>query len=420
MTILDHPGTTDTRPDIPRPDILSVGPARLLAGAHRDHRVDLVEHRSLHPAPSAFTRDELARTAAAVHLLGRGGGAFPVDRKLTATPVGTGTRIVVNGSESEPASLKDRTLMRHVPHLVLDGAIVVAQALGTVHVTVTVHDEESAQSLAAARLERPDATTVSIDRSEAGFVGGEARSVVNRLSGRAAVPGGRRVLPSDTGVDGRPTFLSNVETFAQLGWLASHGADAYAAAGTPGEPGGTLATLLGDMDHPGVVEVPHGIRIGLLTGRPGAAVLLGGYHGTWTTDTGVMVEREPLRRAGLSWGAGVVAVLPEATCPWGELSRVARWLADQSAGQCGPCRFGLASIADDVVLLHAGDGTAHERLRRRLGLVVGRGACAHPDGTSRFLASALEVFDADARQHATHGGCGRPILGVLPVGEETR
>jgi NADH:ubiquinone oxidoreductase subunit F (NADH-binding) len=111
--------------------------------------------------------------------------------------------------------------------------------------------------------------------------------------------------------------------------------------------------------------------------------------------------------------AGIILALGSSTCPLGEVTRVVQWLASQSAGQCGPCVFGLAALVDDFTRLTAGDPQGWHDAQRHLGLIPGRGACAHPDGTARFLTSALEVFDDDVQRHLSGRGCGRPVLGVL-------
>lgn len=386
--------------------LLSVGPARLL-------------DPTIEPQPVAagdWTRDRLIMLTRQVGLLGRGGAAFPVATKLAATPSGRGTVVVVNGSESEPASFKDRALMRSGPHLVVEGALVVAAALGTRRVQIAVHDRESASALTSALTERSDSAQVQVTVTEPGFVTGEARALVATLSGRPAVPSGRRILPSVSGVDGRPSFVSNVETFAQIGLLARHGAAWFAGLGSPEEPGTSLVTLLGDVPTPGVVEVPNGTSLELLTGSAVGPVLMGGYHGTWGSVAGALLDRVALRAAGVSWGAGVVAVLPDTTCALGEVARVTRWLAGESAGQCGPCVFGLASIADDLELLVRGEPVDLDRFSRRVGLVRGRGACAHPDGAVGFVASALRAFGDEVERHHLGHGCGRPVQGVLPIG----
>jgi NADH:ubiquinone oxidoreductase subunit F (NADH-binding) len=121
-------------------------------------------------------------------------------------------------------------------------------------------------------------------------------------------------------------------------------------------------------------------------------------------------------------GAGVLAVLPAGACGLTETARVLGYLAAQSAGQCGPCVFGLSAIADDFAQLASGrpHGPVLDRLSRRLGVVSGRGACRHPDGATRLAASALGTFAADARAHAQRRSCqaawrGRPAAPVLPI-----
>lgn len=418
MTQLDaRPQPTQpTEPTEPfRPPVHLLGTGRLLAGARPGRPVDHAHHRAAAGPLTHRSRSWLCDAARTVRLLGRGGAAFPVAAKLAAVSPGASSQVLVNGGESEPASLKDRVLLQCAPHRVLDGALVVAAALGTSHVTIAVHDRDTARALTHACAERGDAHAVRVVVTANGFVGGEIRALVNAVEGRPAVPDGRRILPSDRGLAGRPTYASNAETFAQLGLLALLGPTAYADLGSPGEPGTSLVTMVGDVPRPGVAEVPNGTPIDLLSGASGdRPVLLGGYHGTWTRERGLTLDRVTLRDRGLTWGAGIVGVLPHGTCPLGEIARVAQWLSQESAGQCGPCVFGLASLAGDLVRLHDGQQVDLADVRRRLGLVDGRGACAHPSGAVRFLASALSAFPDEVAAHA-RGGCGRPVLGVLPL-----
>jgi len=394
--------------------VTSWGSARLLAGTGQG-RVDLARHRALHGLPRRCEAPQLAQWLAAVRLLGRGGAAFPVATKLRGLPVGSRTHVVVNGSEGEPASHKDRVLMRLAPHLVLDGALAVAAALETGRVTVVVQDPAAHASLAAARRERPDARRVRIEWHDHGFVGGEVRAVTRALSGGPAVPPGRRVLPTVHGVDGRPTFASNVETFAQIALLLGLGVDEYAGVGSADEPGTTLLTLLGDVAHRGVVEAPTGMPLSALVGAGDGPVLVGGYHGTWVCGPGELtVSRPALRASGSPLNAGVIARLPHDTCHLGEVATVAQWLADQSAGQCGPCFFGLPALAATLNELAVGRPVMADA-RRRSALLPGRGACAHPDGAAAFVGSALSVLDAEIARHRAYGHCGRPLHGVLPT-----
>ncbi|TIC79321.1 NADH-ubiquinone oxidoreductase-F iron-sulfur binding region domain-containing protein [Nocardioides sp. GY 10127] len=384
------------------PPLLTLGEPRLLAAAP--------------PAVPSRDRAWLVHAATDVRLLGRGGAAFPVARKLASVPLGA--RVLVNASEGEPASFKDRALMRHSPDLVVAGIRLVAAALGSGRpAVVAVEDEPSAQALAQAAGRAGAELDVRLTRH--GFVGGEIGALVNGMEGRAPRPDGRRVLPTERGLAGRPTFASNVETFAQLALLSALGPAGYAAVGPAHEPGTSLTTVLGATPVNGVVEVPHGTALRDLVGHDDGPVLVGGYHGTWAVPTGARVSRVELRERAIGWGAGVLAVLPADTCPVAEVARVTDWLAEASARQCGPCVFGLRAVADDVQALAQARPVDLERLQARVGMVRGRGACHHPTGATGFVASALTVFAEDVARHRAGHHCGRADLGVLPTTHTT-
>jgi NADH:ubiquinone oxidoreductase subunit F (NADH-binding) len=309
-------------------------------------------------------------------------------------------------------------LAANAPHLLLDGALLVAGALRTRKVTVAVHDATIADVVAAAVRTRSDAAHVKVVRATGGFVSGEVRALLKGLEGAAAAPPGRRQIPSVSGLHGRPTFVSNAETFAHLGLLGTHGDEWYGEVGGRAERGTTLLTLLGQTVVKGVVEVPMGMPLRDLVDDPAGPLLIGGYHGTWLPRVGdLTLDRADLRGRGLHLGAGVIAVLPADTCALAEVAAVADWLARQSLGQCGPCFFGLPSVAGDVDALRRGQlpKGGLQALRRRLGQLPGRGACAHPDGATMFIRSALDVLQAEVAEHLAHGTCGRPYAGTLPI-----
>jgi NADH:ubiquinone oxidoreductase subunit F (NADH-binding) len=393
----------------------TIGAPRLLAGLDRQHVLDRQAHLTTHGALPGSDPDRLLALLDSAALAGRGGAGFPLAAKLRGLR-GSRPTVVVNGSESEPASTKDRTLLRRTPHLVLDGALSVAAATGAVRVVVAVHDPLARDAVQAALRERPDAGRVSVRQTAGAFVAGEARTLLRQLDGGPALPPGRRELPTERGV-----LVSNVETFAQVAVLVRLGARGFAATGTREEPGSTLLTLSGALARPGVVEIPLGTPLGILLRAAGADsadyVVTGGYHGTWLRPhPDVPISRHGLGTAGATLGAGVICVLDGATCALGELTRVAQWLAAQSARQCGPCRFGLPALVDDLAAALRGHPAAVHNAYRHAAVVAGRGACAHPDGASRFIRSGLAVLGDELRAHAD-GGCGRPVLGRLPIGE---
>lgn len=400
----------------------SIGTPRLLAAGWQPASSGLVAHRQAHQVRRLPDRMQLTDDVNTVALRGRGGAGFPVGRKLAALPRRGARSVVVNGSEGEPLSFKDRVLMRVFPHLVIDGALAVAHAVRARQVVIVATDELSLASLRVATAERLEAGIdnhpVQVVAGPGRFVAGEARAVIELLDGRAATPIGRRILPTRHGVGGRPTFLSNAETFAQIALLVSLGTFDFAQTGVAGEPGTSLVTVAGAVERPGVVEVPTGIPLSVLLAESGAqpgAVLFGGYHGSWLEVPDVQLSRQALAGAGGSFGAGSVTVLGNDTCAIGEIARVARWLAGESTRQCGPCLFGLDALADDLDRVVLGDARDWAQVQNRLAIIPGRGACAHPDGAVRFLSSSLRVFRPDIDRHVHDGGCGRPVLRQLPV-----
>jgi NADH:ubiquinone oxidoreductase subunit F (NADH-binding)/ferredoxin len=413
------------------PPVIRIGQARITAGLDRHTRLDLATHRAEYGPLPDLSATDLITIAGQTDLRGRGGAEFPVARKLLAVQAATGGRkrravVVVNAAEGEPGSLKDKMLLCRSPHLVLDGALIAARALGAREIIVAVagdggHQRSIAEAVAADSAVRRLTRVVSVpDR----FVSGESSAVVSALNGKSALPPGTTVRTSDSGVDGLPTLLSNAESFAQLAVLAMLGPAGYASAGLASEPGTVLLTVGGSVARPAIVEVPTGVPLGHVLDICGASlprgVLTGGYHGMWLTPDvayQVPVSRAGLAAAGGSLGAGVVLVLGADTCPLGEVSRVASYLAMQSSGQCGPCKLGLPSVARSLAAITAGAGGLDEleAVRRSASGVRGRGACAHPDGTANFVASAIDAFSADLSEHMFRGRCGRPVLGVLPV-----
>jgi NADH:ubiquinone oxidoreductase subunit F (NADH-binding) len=407
------------------------GLPRLLAGLARDRRTLGVDaHLALHGAlPSASGLIELVTASG---LRGRGGGGFPTGRKLAAVASGRGRPVVVaNGAEGEPVSVKDRMLLRRTPHLVLDGAVLAAAALGAREAFVAV-DAEAREELGIVSHALEERRARRLDRKlklelvavPPGFVSGEETALVNFLNGGPAKPTFTPPRPFQRGVRGAPTLVQNVETLAHLALIARLGPDWFRALGTREEPGSALFTVSGAVARPGVYEAAHGTPLrtlvaqaGGLRGAPGA-FLLGGYFGSWIDPfaaQGLSLLDSELSEVGASLGAGAVVVLPEAACGLEQAARVARYLADESAGQCGPCVHGVSALAGALEGLAGGLGNTRGDALRWLEQVRGRGACRHPDGAARFVESSLEVFADEVRLHL-HGRCGGRRGAFLPTG----
>jgi NADH:ubiquinone oxidoreductase subunit F (NADH-binding) len=372
-------------------------------------------------------------------LTGRGGAAFPAARKMRAVAGASrrgrrgGAVLIANGAESEPASGKDSILLRQSPHLVLDGIALAAGAVGaaTAYLCVDGTDPRRVDGLLAAVSERQQAgladAAVRVVAVPGGFVASEESALVNFLNGGPAIPLYVPPRPFERGVGGQATLVSNVETLAHMALIARYGPEWFGAVGALEAPGSALVTIGGAVGRPGVYEIalgrPAGELIELAGGpaEPLQAVLAGGYFGGWLAlpaAAAVPVSPPGLRSAGASLGAGVLIALPAACCGLAETARVLRYLAGQSAGQCGPCAFGLPAIADALAHLawQGRDERAAEWLRDLLPLVDKRGACHFPDGAVALVASTLRVFAGDLHQHLSRGPCpaaSRPP--VLPI-----
>ena len=410
--------------------VLRVGQARITAGLDRYARLDLDAHRSVFGPPPELTAAALVAMCERTDLRGRGGAAFPVARKLSAVMArSAGKRrpfVVVNGTEGEPGSAKDKTLLSRSPHLVLDGAMLVGRALDAAQVIVAVtSDGPQAESVSDAVAEDAELSRlVRVVLVPDRFVSGESGALISAINGKAALPPGVKTRASDAGVRAQPTLLSNTETFAQLAVLGMLGPAGYASTGVASEPGTVLLTVGGSVSRPAVVEIPAGVPLGhvldICEAQQPGGVLIGGYHGMWLSPDAAdfaPVSRSGIAASGGTLGAGVVLVLGGGSCPLGEVARVAGYMAMQSSGQCGPCKAGLPVVARSLAALAAGAGGPDqlEMARRTAAGVRGRGACHHPDGTANFVASALDVFAADVTEHMFRGTCGRPTLGILPL-----
>ena len=415
---------TGTRLAGTRPRLLYPGP------------VGLIEHTTRYgPPPSGLGRPQREALIAEVDragLTGRGGAGFPTARKLAAVAAAHSPAVVVaNGTEGEPASIKDRVLMARSPHLVLDGAVLAAELTGAGRAVIVVHRDvreimdEAAADRARAGLDR---VRLEVRTAAGGFVAGQASAVVRWVQRDVAAPTATPPRLAQRGLRGAPTLVQNVETLAHLALIARYGAAWFRSAGTPAEPGTMLVTVLGAVREPGVLEVGTGTPVGQLLELAGSAsgplqaLLLGGYFGAWVDAAGA--SGRPFSSAGLADlgagpGAGLVAALPAGVCGLAETARVVRYLAGESAGQCGPCRFGLPAIAEQVEQLADRRSADPWLLRRWLGQVDGRGGCAHPDGAVRLVRSALRTFCAELERHAA-GRCSGGPAGLLPVPSGSR
>ena len=348
---------------------------------------------------------ELIERIAQSELTGRGGAHLPSAVKWRAVrrAAGVGGAVVVaNGAEGEPDSRKDVALLELRPHLVLDGLVSAAETLGAREVIVWLHDNAhvARAALSRALTERAtlDEPRIRIAFGPDRYLSGESGSVVRALSGGPALPAFRTVPSAVSGVGGLPTLVHNVETLARVA-LVARGVVCASELVTI-----TLGSSHVVLEVPTEADLQEVVTRALGASEP-SAVLIGGYGGSWRAWpelADVSLAERSLRRHGLSLGAGALRVLERSECGLQRSAEIVRYLAEQSARQCGPCLFGLDAVAERMAELAAGGRRSRrdaDRIAQFAAEISGRGACHHPDGAVRMVSSALSVFADDVQAH---------------------
>ncbi|UGT61313.1 NADH-ubiquinone oxidoreductase-F iron-sulfur binding region domain-containing protein [Nocardia asteroides] len=354
-------------------------------------------------------------------LLGRGGAGFPLAVKLAGVRAahrrGSGTVVLANGEEGEPASIKDKWLLRQRPHLVLDGLRLAAGVVGAERAVVYLSDPAAARSVDAALteldsagIEAPAIELVLVDPT---YVAGEETAAVRAVQGGPALPSDKPPRPFERGVAGLPTVVSNVETLAHLPFVHAHGGEGFRAAGTEASPGTFLATVSGGGRPAALYELPHGLPFTELLALHGVSpdsvrgALTGGYF-AGMVDRAVLdvtLEHSALRAIGGGLGCGAFSLITT-ECPVAVAAAVLEYFDRENAGQCGSCWNGTAAMAAAAGALRDGAATDEDvaRLRRWSVVLRGRGACGTLDGATNAAATLLARFGADVATHLT-GTC---------------
>lgn len=346
----------------------------------------------------------------AAGLAGRGGAAFSTAIKVQAAHDNRAD-LIVNACDGEIGATKDGWVVQHRLDELARGAALVTPHKRAKVMYAAHRDSGTARRLAAAGL-----PVLEVPHR---YVSSEETSILSLRHGGLAKPMTKRAPFVYGGRDshGRripPTVVLNAETTWRIHQIHTDGPEWFRGHGTPEEPGPRLVSLGGAVTAPGVVEAASGMRLlsiidaagGLDPAAPG--VLVGGLGGVFLTpdEARTAIWSGPgMAEFGGSMGPGIVQVLDPSRCPVDVAAELIRYGAGESAGQCGPCMFGLPSIAADWdELVHDPNRETLTRLRMRLGEVKGRGACHHPDGVSRFAGSALRVFLPHLHEHVA-GAC---------------
>ncbi len=307
-------------------------------------------------------------------LAGRGGAGFPtgVKWKAVADAPGSPKTIICNADEGEPGCFKDRALLDHDPHAVIEGMLIAAYATGaqrgfiylryeypsTFHTLAHALDEaERAGLLGNDILGSGFTFRIFLRRGAGAYICGEETSLINSLEGKHPFPRNRPPYPVTHGFENLPTAVNNVETLASVPQIMRHGVDWYRSLGYGDFAGTKVISLSGDIQRPGNYEVPMGLPLptllyewagGPLPGRRIQAVTMAGLSGGFLAgaDLDVTLDEPALRRKGSFLGAGGVIVYDDRRDMVAAAADAMRFFAHESCGKCFPCRIGTRRLAE--------------------------------------------------------------------------
>lgn len=400
--------------------------SRRLLSAGGERSAEL-RYRSWNSVRQVLGPDEVMELVEAVGLAGKGGAGFPAHRKLRlmrAQP-GTGKILVLNGAEHEPGSLKDRYLLENHPHLVLEGALILAHVVGAGEVIVAINQVAAgaAQAFAAAMTAAVAAGVdfagieVRIAEVPDHYIVGEETALLEVIEGRAALPRSRPPYPIEQGIHGAPTLVQNVETAAHLPFIVSHGVVPTQASGGAGG-GVTLCTLGEEFVNPGVYEVPLGMPLreivqgiggGLRDGSAIKAVQPGGPSSGFLASSALDVgfDAGSLRQQGSALGCAAIRAYSVDSCMVEEIARIMHFFAQESCGQCPRCRMetGMLDTILRKVVTSGGSWQLLSQVDKLFELAKGQGKCTLIDMPVAPLKTGLALFRDEFQAHI-EGACG--------------
>ena len=317
-------------------------------------------------------------TLTAAGLQGMGGAGFPTGRKwdLVRKAPGTPKYVICNADESEPGTFKDRVILEELPHLVIEGMLVACRVIGATTAIVYIRHEYAREKRALARaveaaraegaLAAAGVDALTIFTSPGGYILGEETALLEALEGRRGEPRNKPPFPGTHGLHGRPTLINNVETFAHVPRILSDGAAAWRARGTGGAAGLKFIALAGDVERPGVHEIPAGTTVRELIERRGGGVaggrrLLGFMPGGASTaflpasKVDAPLSWEGLKSAGSALGSGAVLVVAEGRDVLALATNLVRFFRNESCGKCVPCRVGSTKAVEILERVRRGE-----------------------------------------------------------------
>lgn len=379
--------------------------------------------------------DEVIKAILDAGLRGRGGAGFPTGKKWQFTREAPGeTRyLVLNGGEDEPGSKKDRVLMENLPHLVIEGTILGAYAIGAAkaYLYINARYDEAIRSIDNALAEAKAAGywgenilgsnfTLEFEVVPAphNYVAGEDTAVLEVIEGKQPLPRQKPPFPVTVGLFGKPTSVNNVETLANVAPIMLKGAGWYRTFGTAESPGTMIFALDDDVNRPGIYELPFGTPLrhlieecggGMRDGKKIKAIMpaapSSAYLPADKIDT--PLDHNSMRDAGAGLGCGVVRLIAEGTCIVEEVLKISEFFTAESCGQCPACRMETTTLTMILKKVQAGQGgqAILDQFGKILAFNKGKGFCNLIAMPGPPIESSLKLFPEDFAAHLSTGKC---------------
>jgi len=394
--------------------------------------------RKILAAEGGMTPDQVVAEVKTSGLRGRGGAGFPTGLKWSFMPRQfPGQKyLVCNSDEGEPGTCKDRDILAFNPHIVIEGMIIAAYAMGIsvgynyIHGEIFEIYERFEEALEEARAagylgDRILGSSYNFQlhafHGFGAYICGEETALLESLEGKKGQPRFKPPFPASFGIYGKPTTINNTETFAAVPWIIRNGGDAYLACGKPNNGGTKIYSVVGDVNKPGNYEIPMGTPFstllelagGVRTGRKLKAVIPGGSSAP-VLPASIMMELtmdyDSIAKAGSMLGSGAVIVMDDSRCMVESLLRLSYFYQHESCGQCTPCREGTGWLWRMVDRIEHGHGKMEdiELLNSVADNIQGRTICALGDAAAMPVRAMIKHFRSEFVHHIEHKTCQVP------------
>ena len=383
----------------------------------------------------ALTPDQVIAIVKESSLRGRGGAGFPAGLKWSFMPRQYAGQkyLVCNSDEGEPGTCKDRDILQFNPHIVIEGMVIAAYAMGIsvgynyIHGEIFATYERFEEALRQARAagwlgERIAGSSFSFQLHAAhgfgAYICGEETALLESLEGKKGQPRNKPPFPASFGLYGKPTTVNNTETFAAVPWIIRNGGKAYLECGKPNSGGTKIFSVSGDVMLPGNYEVPMGTPFakllelagGVRVGRQLKAVIPGGSSSPVLPASVIMdctLDYDAIAKAGSMLGSGAVIVLDDSRCMVKSLQRLCHFYSHESCGQCTPCREGTGWLSRIVDRIEDGQGRPEDMdlLDSVAESIQGRTVCALGDAAVMPVRAMLKHFRNEFDYHVAFKTC---------------